>query len=223
MNNLSSELRQAGRFLRRRPVFSGAIVLTVALAIAATTLAFAVVDGVLLEPLPYAKPDRLVVVWEHNVKRGRDRNSASPANFLTWREELRSFDALASVVELSTTVLGQGEPERVGAMQASPVRSSAGSTGTQTTSTEPRPSSSCPRGIGGAASGQTPVSWAERSRSAGSCGPSSESCTRASTSNPRLGLGASDHATSGCHRSSTPARGNSAGGTSRCSAASPRV
>src|ERR687888_1186520 len=119
MSNLSSELRQAGRFLRRRPVFSGAIVLTVALAIAATTLAFAVVDGVLLEPLPYAKPDRLVVVWEHNVKRGRDRNSASPANFLTWREELRSFDALASVVELSTTVLGQVEPERVGAMQAS--------------------------------------------------------------------------------------------------------
>ena len=60
MSNVSSELRQAGRFLRRRPAFSGAIVLTVALAIAATTLAFAVVDGVLLEPLPY----RLVVVWE---------------------------------------------------------------------------------------------------------------------------------------------------------------
>ena len=116
---MSSELRQAARFLRRRPVFSGAIVLTVALAIAATTLAFAVVDGVLLEPLPYANADRLVVVWEHNVKRGQDRTSASPANFLTWREELKVFDALASVVQLSTTVLGQGEPERVGVMQAS--------------------------------------------------------------------------------------------------------
>ena len=118
MSDIQTELRQAGRFLRRRPAFSGAIVLTVALAIAATTLAFAVVDGVLLEPLPYANADRLVVVWEHAVRRGRDRNPVSPANFLTWREELRSFDGLASVVELSTTVLGQGEPERVGAMQA---------------------------------------------------------------------------------------------------------
>src|ERR671918_3080015 len=119
MSDLHREFRQASRFLRRRPAFSGAVMLTVALAIAATTLAFAVVDGGLPEPLPYADPERLVVVWEHNVKRGRDRNTASPANFLTWREELKSFDALASVVELSTTVLGQEEPERVGAMQAS--------------------------------------------------------------------------------------------------------
>src|SRR5262245_6495462 len=55
------ELRQAIRFLLRRPGFSGVIVLTVALAIAATTVAFAVVDGVLLEPLPYTAPDQLVV------------------------------------------------------------------------------------------------------------------------------------------------------------------
>jgi putative ABC transport system permease protein len=58
-------------------------------------------------------------VWEHNVKRSRDRNVTSPANFLTWREELTSFDALASVGEFSTTMLGRGDPERVGAMQAS--------------------------------------------------------------------------------------------------------
>ncbi len=116
---MRTELRQATRFLRRRPAFSGAIVATVALAIAATTLAFAVVNGVLIEPLPYADPDRLAVVWEHNVERERDRNTASPANFLTWRDELRSFDALASMVEFSTTMLGQGDAERIGGVQAS--------------------------------------------------------------------------------------------------------
>ena len=116
---MRTELRQATRILRRRPAFSVAIVATVALAIAATTLAFAVVNGVLIEPLPYADPDRLVVVWEHNVVRERDRNVASPANFLTWRDELRSFDALASIVEFSTTMLGEGDAERVGAVSAS--------------------------------------------------------------------------------------------------------
>ncbi len=116
---MRSELRQAARFLGRRPAFSGAIVLTVALAIAATTLAFAVVDGVLLEPLPYATPERLVVVWEHNVPRARETNVASPANFMTWRDELRSFDRLAALVEASTTVRVDGEPERVGIVQAS--------------------------------------------------------------------------------------------------------
>ena len=65
------------------------IVLTVALSIAATTLAFAVVEGVLLEPLPYATPERLVAVWEMNP-RGNARNVVSPANYLTWKDELES-------------------------------------------------------------------------------------------------------------------------------------
>jgi putative ABC transport system permease protein len=116
---MRTELRQAVRFLRRRPAFSAAIVCTVALGIATTTLVFAVVDAVLIEPLPYANADRLAVVWEHNVERDRDRNVASPANFLTWREELEAFDALAALVEFSSTMLGEGEPERVGVISAS--------------------------------------------------------------------------------------------------------
>jgi putative ABC transport system permease protein len=113
------ELRQAVRFLVRRPGFSGAIALTVALAIAATTVAFAVVDGVLLEPLPFENPDRLVVVWEHNLPRDRVDNVASPANFLAWRERAQSFEALAAAVAYSTNLTGRGEPERIGAVQAS--------------------------------------------------------------------------------------------------------
>jgi putative ABC transport system permease protein len=116
---MQTEMRQALRFLRRRPAFSGAIVLTVALAIAATTLVFAVVNGVLLQPLPYAQPDRLVAVWEHSLTRGIDRNVVSAANYLTWRDELRTLDAVATVLESSSTLLDAGEPERVGVVQAS--------------------------------------------------------------------------------------------------------
>jgi putative ABC transport system permease protein len=116
---MKTDLRQALRFLRRRPALSGSIVLTVALAVAATTVAFAIVEAVLLEPLPYESPDRLVAVWESNP-RGEDRNVVSPANFLTWRDELESsFDAVASVLETSTTLLEDGAPERVGLVQAS--------------------------------------------------------------------------------------------------------
>lgn len=114
-----TDLRQSVRFLRRRPAFSSAVVLTVALAIAATTTAYAVVSGVLLKPLPYESADRLVVVWEHNLPRSNERNVVSPANFLTWRDEARSFTDVAGLMESSAALLVYGEPERVGAVLAS--------------------------------------------------------------------------------------------------------
>lgn len=116
---MNTELRQALRFLRRRPAFSGAIVVTVAIAIAATTLTFAVVNGVLLEPLPYAQPERLVSVWENAIKVENPRHVVSSANFIAWRERMRSFDALSILFESSATVVGEGDPERVGAVTAS--------------------------------------------------------------------------------------------------------
>lgn len=118
---MPTELRQAVRSSFRRPAFSTAIVLTVALAVAATTLVFAVVDGVLLAPLPYEDPDRLVAIWERGPMQDGDdpRSAVSPANFLTWQDELRSFDGMASLVAGSATLLGEGEPERVGTMEAS--------------------------------------------------------------------------------------------------------
>jgi putative ABC transport system permease protein len=117
-DRMGTDLRQAVRFLRRRPAFSVAIVLTVALAIASTTVAYAVVDGVLIEPLPYGTPDRLVAVWEHNP-RGDETNVVSPANFVEWREQLPSLDAMAALIEFSSTLRGDEEPERVGLVRAS--------------------------------------------------------------------------------------------------------
>src|SRR5438034_6618833 len=110
------ELRLAARTLIRRPILSGAITLTVGLAIAAVTVAFAVVNGVLLEPLPYAEPDRLVTIWERRLPGAQHqealRNVASPANYFVWKEELKSFDRVAAMFELSTAVTGAGDPEQ---------------------------------------------------------------------------------------------------------------
>jgi putative ABC transport system permease protein len=116
---MNTEYRQALRFLRRRPAFTAAIVATVAIAISATTLTFAVVNGVLLEPLPYAEPDGLVAVWEHSIGRENPRNVVSSANFLAWRDELPIFEKLSILFQGSSTVLADGEPERVGVVNAS--------------------------------------------------------------------------------------------------------
>lgn len=113
-----TDVRQSIRFLLRRPVLSGSITLTVALAVAATTSVFAVVDGVLLEPLRYVSPERLAIVWE-TAPQGERRSAVSPANFLAWRDELESFDAMASLLETSTTMIVDGVAERVGWVQAS--------------------------------------------------------------------------------------------------------
>src|SRR5262249_6766070 len=99
-------------------ILSTAIIATIGLALAATTVAFAVVNGVLLAPLPYREPDRLVTIWERNI-RANAKNVTSPANFLTWRTELKSFDRLAAMIGVSAAVTGDGEPEQAGTMIAS--------------------------------------------------------------------------------------------------------
>ncbi len=110
------DFRYALRMLRKRPWFSFVVVLTIGLGIAATTTAFSVVHAVLLEPLPYPEPEDLVYVWEHNVVRGRDRNVVSPANYITWREQGAAFESVAASVASSSTITGDGEPERIGQM-----------------------------------------------------------------------------------------------------------
>jgi len=73
-----------------------------------------VVRGVLLEPLPYLQPDRLVYVWEHDLSRGNDCNVVAPANCIAWTEQTTTFASLAAFGAVSASITGDSEPERVG-------------------------------------------------------------------------------------------------------------
>jgi putative ABC transport system permease protein len=104
-------LRQAFRSLRRAPAFTLAAVATLALGIGANTAVFSAVNGVLLHPLAYPDPDRLVVVWGRHATIGRE--TASLPDFLDWRAQARSFEALAAMTSTRFNVTGAGEPEVV--------------------------------------------------------------------------------------------------------------
>ncbi|MGE0554911.1 MAG: ABC transporter permease [Gemmatimonadales bacterium] len=117
---MRQEIRVAFRTLLRRPLLTGAIVVTVGTAIAATTVAYAVVDSVLLEALPFAEPDRLVAMWEVSGRAPTRRNVVSPANVIAWREELGMVDRVAAMAELSARETSGDEPEQIGVMLASP-------------------------------------------------------------------------------------------------------
>jgi hypothetical protein len=95
---LGDDLRYGLRMLRKSPGFTLVAVLLLALGIGATTAIFSVVNGVLLKPLPFQDPERLVMVWEHAYKRDRSRNVVGPYNFLRWRERARSFAAMSAYV-----------------------------------------------------------------------------------------------------------------------------
>jgi putative ABC transport system permease protein len=96
MEALLQDLRHAVRRLAKSPGFTIAAVVTLALGIGATTAIFSVVDAVLLRPLSFGDPSRLVLVWERFGARNQDRNVVNPANYLDWRDRATSFSDLAA-------------------------------------------------------------------------------------------------------------------------------
>jgi putative ABC transport system permease protein len=96
--------------LRKQPGFTVVAVVALALGVGANTAIFSVVNGVLLRPLPYAEPDKLVMVWERNIPRNRVTNVASPANYLDWRRQTQMLDPLAALVAVQLNLTSQGDP-----------------------------------------------------------------------------------------------------------------
>jgi putative ABC transport system permease protein len=119
LDDAGRDLRFAGRLLRRSPGFTVAVVLTFALGIGCTGAIFTLVDGILIRPLPYARPSELVALWERNVPRAVDRNVVSVSMFERWRSETHSFSDVAAMVPAPHT-LGGASPERISAAQVSP-------------------------------------------------------------------------------------------------------
>jgi putative ABC transport system permease protein len=108
------DLGYALRSARQRPGFTIATLVTLALGIGATTAIFSVVEGVLLRPLPYAEPDRLVVFGQVGPDAPATAVGAvSHLNFLDWREQSTSFEAMALYSRANMTVTGMGDAEMV--------------------------------------------------------------------------------------------------------------
>ncbi len=107
--HLVQDLRVAFRLLAHAPRFTVPAVLALALGIGATSSVFSVVRGVMLKPLPYRDPARIVSIWETNVSRNQMRGIVADANFVEWRERNRSFEYLgmAGPARLNLTLNGQ--------------------------------------------------------------------------------------------------------------------
>jgi putative ABC transport system permease protein len=109
---LIQDIRYAARTLALNPGFTAVAVICLALAIGVNTMVFSVVNGVLLEPLPFADPDRLLILIESNPPLGVRRSNVSYANLRDWRERSRSFSTMAGVQMRSLTLADRGDPER---------------------------------------------------------------------------------------------------------------
>jgi putative ABC transport system permease protein len=114
------DVKYAARMLWRQPGMTIVAVLTLAVGIGANTAVFSAVNAVLLRPLPYKDPDRLVMVWEKRAREGVLDNVVSPADFVDWTAMQASFDAMAAMTTTTADLTGSGEPRRLAAAAVSP-------------------------------------------------------------------------------------------------------
>jgi putative ABC transport system permease protein len=106
---LRGDLRYAFRQIRKRPGFSAAAILTLAIGVGATSAVFAVVDAVVLRPLPYPDAHRLFAIHEFNTRNNIGRTNATPLNYLDWRDQAKSFSGMAGHIGTGFTLTGRGE------------------------------------------------------------------------------------------------------------------
>ena len=114
------DFREACRFLAANPGFTAVVVLTLALAIGVNSTIFSVLNGVLLRPLDYADPGRLMGLWERNQAQGLERSEVSAATYVDWRERTRTFEKIGIYRYRGFTLTGDGEAERVSSVDVSP-------------------------------------------------------------------------------------------------------
>lgn len=121
MSAFIRDVRYGARALLRSRGFALVAMITLALGIGATTAIFSVTHAVLLSSLPFAEPERIVMVWENNprLKQGGDRLPAAPADFLDWRTQNKVFQDIAAFTTFSFSLTGGGQPEKIDAVLCS--------------------------------------------------------------------------------------------------------
>jgi putative ABC transport system permease protein len=106
MGLIGQDLRYGARLLRKSPGFSVIAVLVMALGIGATTAIFSVVDAVLLKPLPFRAPERLLVIWEKNPAQNQYKLFVAPVNFLEWRKQSHAMESMAAFHDVHINLTG---------------------------------------------------------------------------------------------------------------------
>src|SRR5687768_2430593 len=108
-----SDIRYTARNLAKQPLFYAIVILTLALGIGANTAIFTVVNAVLLQPLPYPGPDRLMMIWTYNPRQGFDKDVGTYPNFEDWRRASEAFERMSAYSGTSMTLTGSGEPAQI--------------------------------------------------------------------------------------------------------------
>ena len=106
MNSVVRDLRHGVRLWRKAPGFSAVALVALALGMGATSSIFSVVDAVLLKPLPFRDPQRLLVVWEGNPAQNLEKIFVAPGNFLEWQEQSRGLESLAAIQDVHINLTG---------------------------------------------------------------------------------------------------------------------
>ncbi len=120
MDTFLQDARYGLRMLLKRPGFTAVAIITLALGIGANTAIFSVLNAVLLRPLPFKDPDRLVMVWETNAKYDIRTGVTSYAAFRDWKEQNQVFESMVASAGQSFNLTADDEPERVSGMRVSP-------------------------------------------------------------------------------------------------------
>jgi putative ABC transport system permease protein len=120
MHALLEDIRYSIRLMTKQPAVTAIAIVTLALGIGANTAIFSAVNAVLLRPLPYPEPSRLMTIWEKRAAEGVQDNVVSPADFLDWARLNSTFESMAAQSFMTTDLTGVGDPTRLPTSAVSP-------------------------------------------------------------------------------------------------------
>jgi putative ABC transport system permease protein len=120
MRGIWSDIKLAFRSMRKSLLLSAAAILSLALGVSANSVVFSVLSALVLHPLPFPEPDRLVIAWQNRLESPEDIDDVAPANYVDWSAQNRSFQHTAAFTPATFNLSEEGSPEEVAGMQVTP-------------------------------------------------------------------------------------------------------